>query len=555
MLDDHASAPPRPVPPRSTAGRELTLAARERSAAPAPSRKDAVPRAAWALLAFAGGVSGCGTTSGTSTVTTTPVPHVEITTPDPATQAVKGRDEEVEGPLPLLDATTERRGRRTVTPLARPSRSTPKARTVTLRSSLKLPLKTRWTARVGKTTFRTTMALVEDAVVIGTHGDTLDGTFETTDGVYVLDAKTGRQRKLLFTPGRGDHDVGGIAVDGNRLFFTTDNGQVIATTLEGKSLWQAHLRGKVRPAPALAHLNGDKQLDVVVGDEEGQLSALNGATGEPLWRAQTGKNEYGARGFVGAAAIVDVDGDGRDDVIAGARDGVLTAYRGRDGEVLWQTVSASGMHASPQIVDIDGDGAPEVLAAWSYGVVALLDVRTGHQRWAEVLEQDGGGIEGLFASPVPLPAAEGPGVLIAPTAWWGDDDGILGVGSVAPEFRAAERRVSGSPVVIDLDGDGELEAIVGTEAGKVVALHADGGRAELASLPGGVEASPMLADVDGDGTYEVLVAANDGVLRCFETGATAKPVIARFRGESPHNRGDLGAVPLRWARSSTFQPR
>ncbi|EYF00099.1 Hypothetical protein CAP_1364 [Chondromyces apiculatus DSM 436] len=391
------------------------------------------------------------------------------------------------------------------------------------------------------------MAIAGDALVIGTHGDTLDGTFETSDGIYILDAMTGKQRRQLYTPGRGDHDIGGIAIDGDRIVATTDNGQVLAFSFEGKPLWQARLRGKVRPAPALAQLNGDQQVDVVVGDEEGILWALNGATGDVLWKVETGRNEYGARGFIAAAAIVDVDGDGRDDVIAGARDGVLGAYRGRDGDPLWQTKGTSGIHASPQVLDVDGDGAPEVLAAWSYSTLALLDARTGRQRWARAVEQDDDGIEGLIATPVPLPGGgSGPSLLVAPTAWWGDEDGILGVAADKRAFRSVEGRVSGSAVVTDLDGDGVLEALVGTERGKLVALHADGGRAELLGLPKGIEATPMLADVDRNGTYELLVAANDGVLRCYETGSTARPLVSRFRGESAHNRGDLGHVPLRW---------
>jgi hypothetical protein len=176
----------------------------------------------------------------------------------------------------------------------------------------------------------------------------------------------------------------------------------------------------------------------------------------------------------------------------------------------------------------------------------LLDARTGRERWSQWLELDGGGIEGLFGTPTPLPGGPHGGVLIAPTSWWGKDDGVIGAGPTQRDFRASERRVTSSAVVTDLDGDGVLEAILGTEAGKLLALHADGGRAELATIQGGVEATPMLADVDADGSYELLVAGNDGALRCFTTGSTAKPLISRFRGESPHNRGEYAGVKLGW---------
>ena len=61
----------------------------------------------------------------------------------------------------------------------------------------------------------------------------------------------------------------------------------------------------------------------------------------------------------------------------------------------------------------------------------------------------------------------------------------------------------------------------------------------------------MLADTDQNGTFELLVAANDGVLHCFETGSQTQPFVARFRGNHPHNRGDLGLVKLSWSAAAT----
>jgi outer membrane protein assembly factor BamB len=410
------------------------------------------------------------------------------------------------------------------------------------------PLVKRWSARIGKTTFRTTMALAGDALVVGTHGATLQGKNERSDGVHVIDAKTGKGKTLIHTPGTGDLDVGGVAVDGDVVYFTTDNSQIVAASLgSGKILWKAPARGKVRPAPALADLNGDGHVDVVAGDEEGMLRALDGKNGQMLWSAATGVNDYDARGFIAAAAIADLDGDRRDDVVAGARDGILTAYRGQDGSVLWQLPNESGIHASPSVADFDQDGRPEILAAWSYGNIAIVDGATGRKRWLTRLEQDDGGIEGLFGSPVPLPGA--PGVLIAATAWWGKDDGVIGVGVQQRAFKSFEGRTSASAVVTDIDGDTIKEAILGNEKGKLVAFTAGGERMELAALAGPIEAAVLLADPDRNGKFELFVASNDGLLTCFDTGSTAQPDLPRFRGSSAHNRGELGPVRMGWRAS------
>ena len=433
-----------------------------------------------------------------------------------------------------------------------------------------IALKKRWASKVGKTTFRTTMAVIGDRLVIGTHGATLGGKNEPSDGVYVLDAKSGKTRLTVATPGQGDRDVGGIAVDGDRVYFTTDNAQIVAASLiDGKVAWRAQARGKVRPAPALGDLNGDNRVDVVVGDEEGVLRALDGATGQKLWTVATGVNDYQARGFIAAAAISDLDGDKRLDVVAGARDGVLAAYRGSDGRVLWQVSFGSGIHASPSIADFDQDGRPEVLAAWSYGDVAILDGASGNKRWVARVALDKGGIEGLFGSPTPMPGK--PGVLIVPTAWWDKDDGVVGLGVDTRTFKAFEGRVSASAVVTELAG--RQVAVIGTERGRLMMLTSDGGVAELAKLGGPIEAPALVADADlvggrqppagladghvggrrppagladGDSRYELFVASNDGLLTCFDTGSQAKPEIPRFRGESPHNRGELGSMKLGW---------
>jgi hypothetical protein len=217
--------------------------------------------------------------------------------------------------------------------------------------------------------------------------------------------------------------------------------------------------------------------------------------------------------------------------------------------VLWQRRESSGIHASPSFADFDGDGALEVLAAWSYGNVLIADAATGAPRWEQELAQDDGGIEGLFGSPIPLPTSDGeaPGVLVQPTAWWGEDDGVVLVGAARRAFRSYEGRVSASAVVADLGDDGELDAVIGTEAGELLALTAGGGRAVLASLGAAIEAPVFIVDVDGDQAHELIVAANDGKLRCFETGTRATPVVARFRGNDPRNHGNLGRISLAWS--------
>jgi WD40 repeat protein len=71
--------------------------------------------------------------------------------------------------------------------------------------------------------------------------------------------------------------------------------------------------------------------------------------------------------------------------------------------------------------------------------------------------------------------------------------------------------VNSSPVLGDLDGDGTLEIVVGSDNNKVYAWKPDG-----SLMPGwpvktgdSVRSSPALADIDGDGRLEVIVGSFD----------------------------------------------
>lgn len=65
-----------------------------------------------------------------------------------------------------------------------------------------------------------------------------------------------------------------------------------------------------------------------------------------------------------------------------------------------------------------------------------------------------------------------------------------------------------SPTIVDLDGDGEVEIVFGTEGGRVVAVRKNGSLMwsyRTGTVP--VESKVAVADIDGDGFLEVVVGA------------------------------------------------
>ena len=107
----------------------------------------------------------------------------------------------------------------------------------------------------------------------------------------------------------------------------------------------------------------------------------------------------------------------------------------------------------------------------------------------------------------------------------------------------------------DLDGDGDLDAVVGDDRGTSALFreHRHGHRAGLQpSRPAppirstasmcGIYSAPTFADLDGDGDLDAVVGDNDGTLHYFEnTGTAIAPAFTEQTGAAnPFNGIDVG---------------
>ncbi|HPJ30788.1 MAG TPA: FG-GAP-like repeat-containing protein, partial [Methanothrix sp.] len=83
--------------------------------------------------------------------------------------------------------------------------------------------------------------------------------------------------------------------------------------------------------------------------------------------------------------------------------------------------------------------------------------------------------------------------------------------TVTGDWIQTAKPVWSSPALSDLDGDGELEIVVGTNEGMLYVFNEDGTR--VAGFPtaaeGPIRSSPAVADLDGDGSLDIVVGSDD----------------------------------------------
>jgi hypothetical protein len=318
-------------------------------------------------------------------------------------------------------------------------------------------------------------------------------------------------------------------------------GFVSATTYQGGTYARLYSGATTEAfsSPAVGDVTGDGVPDVVVGGMDGcvRVFAVGGTLTVPCLPVGTGAVQA-------TPVLYDFDHDGVDDILTAAVGSTdVWVFHGRDFRVLWHTstsrtwAGARGVFGTPAIGDLDHDGNPEIVVtswdnhvyAWSYPTGRLLPgfpkwlydtifsspvlVDLDHDGWLEIVT----GADMDFYKGAPYPG----GGLV----WVLRHDG-----TVQPGWPASlpGQTIWSSPALVDLDGDGRLDVVVGSglnfpEPAGRHAYALDGSGRNLPGWPvstrGAVMASPAVANLAGIGPVVVVASEGGWVDAYTKTGA------------------------------------
>ncbi|MGD1806092.1 Ig-like domain-containing protein [Dapis sp. BLCC M126] len=244
-----------------------------------------------------------------------------------------------------------------------------------------------------------------------------------------------------------------------------------------------------------ADIDGDGDLDAFIGDVYGRIDFFRNTGDNTAPTFSEEFDTFGLTNTVSAAAptLADIDGDGDLDAFIGIGSGEIDFFPnvGDNTAPTFGSAPANapfdqvdvGYNSTPTFADIDGDGDLDAFIGESYGDTKFFR-NTGDNTAPTFTEEP-------------------------------DNFGLINVGGAA------------APTFADIDGDGDLDAFIGERYGETRFFRNTGDNTAptfseepdnfgLTNVGG--RAAPTFVDIDGDGDLDAFIGSGYGEIKFFENG-------------------------------------
>lgn len=362
-------------------------------------------------------------------------------------------------------------------------------------------------------------------------GDELPGFPVTTNG------------EIWSTPALADLDNDGDleimwGASDSRFYVTHHDG----TPVFGANRYILDLFGSgslVRGTPSIADVDGDSKLEFFVGTESGRVYAfdddgtgLTDSTG--LFYGPIAPGTVSGPIMWGSVAIADWDNDGtRELSFTSFADSLYVVDPTGADLPGWPKGHGNAHKSGPVFADLDNDGTMELMSGCSNGNLYIYDhdgsgYLAGNPIFASLPNE-------IIASPSPCQLDGDPELELIVTCLNGDiyaynhdGTGFLNAGGLFVAINdgsPADDKISTSAIVVDVDGDGDMEIFVGHRNHNFYGFHHDG--STVVGMPiltsEAIFSTAAAGDLDGDGDVDVAFASYDQNVYVLDFAGASTP--------------------------------